>query len=413
MARFSLRFIALCLGAVIGIYHLRQEYLRFETSDVPVHSTVKGSRNDRVEFGTQITSTNPPASYASKLLNKVFLETCDNTTIIPDMPVNHIPMGQPVDPYQIVLLVSFNKYQYYEAVPYIELLYRDYFQSILYCGPSEPPEHMIINFQMSYVMFELESERDIGGAYIYNCMVQAINKGYDARGILYMSDDVILKVESIREYNWNEIWLADHWKGHNDSETTDLYLASFVDPLNQPKECYLTDVTLPCNKTLSQGWFAKLKGRILMAQDELLEKSKIETERDDQIFTNFLQFLEKRSGGKKRFFKAIADIYYLPKAYWNQFHKLAEVFLKHKLYMEIAVPTILHGLEKLKNHPTTLIGYRHHDPSVVIPIFFNNTDWYAWHPFKLGLLLHGDSNRIQVYCSLFHAHWYRHPRHIK
>ncbi|CAH1800317.1 unnamed protein product, partial [Owenia fusiformis] len=112
------------------------------------------------------------SSNISKFLNKVFQETCYNTTILPNMPVNPKPMKTPVKPYPIVLVVSFNRYKYYDTIPYIELLYRDYFENILYCGPSQPPEDLMIKFQMSYVLFE-QPGNQLDGAYIYNCTMQA------------------------------------------------------------------------------------------------------------------------------------------------------------------------------------------------------------------------------------------------
>ncbi|CAH1777236.1 unnamed protein product [Owenia fusiformis] len=241
--------------------------------------------------------------------------------------------------------------------------------------------------------------------------MQAINMNYDARGILYMSDDVLLKVESLREFNMSEIWLSNYKYGED--ERRDLFIASYIDQINGPKQCHTNNLTLPCNFTNRHIQpFIALKRQLLNVHTEILNKITLEIH-DDKFFTNFLQSLEERSGGKKRFFKTIVDIYYLPKSYWEQFNRLAEVFLKHRVFMELAVPNILHGIEILNDHPVTLLEARNISRSQMIPILFRKKAWYAWHPFKLGTMAHGDKDTIQAYCSLFHGQWYRNPQFIK
>ncbi|CAH1800318.1 unnamed protein product, partial [Owenia fusiformis] len=270
------------------------------------------------KFGSELPHI---SSNISKILNKVFQETCNNTKILSNMPVNSIPMMPPVRPYPIVLVVSFNRYKYYDTIPYIELLYRDYFENILYCGPSQPPEDLMIKFQMSYVLFE-QPGNQLDGAYIYNCTMQAINMNYDARGILYMSDDALLKVESLVDYNMSAIWQSNYVYGVNDRR--DLHLASYTDQVKGPKECDEENFKLPCNKTPEQIWFGYLKKEIINTHNELLAKVTMEQETEDKLFTNFLQTLEEMSGGKMRYFKTIVDVYYIPKGYWKQFYRLAE-----------------------------------------------------------------------------------------
>ncbi|CAH1800319.1 unnamed protein product, partial [Owenia fusiformis] len=208
------------------------------------------------------------------------------------------------------------------------------------------------------------------------------------------------------------IWQSNY--AYEVNERRDLHLASYTDQEKGPKECVEENFKLPCNKTPEQIVFGYLKKEIINTHNELLAKVTMEQETEDKLFTNFLQTLEENSGGKMRYFKTIVDVYYIPKSYWDQFYRLAEVFLQHKIYMEIAVPSILRGIEKnISDQPVTLLEGRQYARSKMVPILFKNKEWYSWHPFKLGKIQSGDNDTIQAYCSLFHGNWYRNPINIE
>ena len=77
------------------------------------------------------------------------------------------------------------------------------------------------------------------------------------------------------------------------------------------------------------------------------------SQNDLRIVENFLKFIKLNSGPAANVTKVcagfVSDIFYLPRAHFGSFRLISEIFRKHRVYVEIAVSTILAGLDYFKN----------------------------------------------------------------
>jgi hypothetical protein len=289
----------------------------------------------------------------------------------------------------INLLVTFNNQPYPRNIEIIRHIYGSYFKNIIFCGINiigvlNQTKYSFKKFD-SYTFIDV----DVGwsGVSHYFCMTKAIEMKFSTEGILLMSDDVLLKYWRLDKYDLKKIWYPFKLECKQE----------LVINSTNPGWAHWSEQHL---NSLIEIWkyFDKIKnGSILVEKDF------------KKISENYVKTIAYNSRNTTGIFKNSthakvcscfgSDIFYLPKAYFEKFHFISKLFKSHDLHLEIALPTILAGLEKNDANQILTGTYYWH----ILNFEFYNGDYdkagIFLHPAKLSEYV--GTNAGKMYCEKF------------
>jgi len=234
---------------------------------------------------------------------------------------------------KIILLITFNTAPYPQNIDFIRHVYGGYFKNIIFCGKN------IINIlnQTKYSFKKFDSytfiDVDVGweGTSHYFCMTKAIEMKFSTEGILLMSDDVLLKYWNLDKYDLKKIWYP--FKLECKQELT----------LNSTSPGWAHWNTYNLDKLI----------RILKQLNEIINKPELVENEHFEMAKNYMETMSFNSITSSENSKTTkvcscfgSDIFFLPKSYLPKFHYISNIFRSYDLHLEIALPTILSGMEK-------------------------------------------------------------------
>lgn len=93
----------------------------------------------------------------------------------------------------------------YDLIPMFEVIYREQFRNILYCGdPHESIEIFLRKYQLSED--RSFSFLPIHTKYTYECVLGAIEMGFNVDGYIMTSDDALINSWNIPKLNTSTLW---------------------------------------------------------------------------------------------------------------------------------------------------------------------------------------------------------------
>ncbi|KAI9550520.1 hypothetical protein GHT06_005840 [Daphnia sinensis] len=95
----------------------------------------------------------------------------------------------------------------YEMIPMFEVVYREHFRNILYCGS---PHDSIEIFLRKYQLSEDRSFSflPIHSKYTYECLLGALEMGYNVDGWIMSTDDALINSWNIHQMNYSKLWYS-------------------------------------------------------------------------------------------------------------------------------------------------------------------------------------------------------------
>ena len=320
-------------------------------------------------------------------ITAVYKETCERRNqTLPNY--EHIHFAQPWTQFDDILLVITFNTPHYESIPYVETLYRPFFPNILYCGSSSVNVSQSVgidNVTFSFISYQ-NIEGHAPGSFNYKCMLTAMQMGYDVQGVLVASDDLLLLVHRLSDMRRDLVWYVP--KIHTlTGDFTNFLQCKYG-------SCNIKSVWVP---------WEKYKKVTMAALSEIRDSNKSAT------MSACYRRLLSENGSPERANAALADIFYIPRKLWQSYTDFFEVFLRHKVFLEIAVPTIIRCLganADIDLQP--LFGDakwgKHRDKPWQ---YFIPTRWKSfYHPIKWGFIGktskgRTDSTTIGLYKNLF------------
>ena len=235
----------------------------------------------------------------------------------------------------ITLLITFNREVRPKNIVLLKHIYGSYFNSIVFCGKD------IVNqlnddvgaFKKfdSYTFIELDT---VNGYFHYFCMTKAIEMNYVTDGILLMSDDVLLKYWLLDEFDADKIWYP----------SPALKKSCSVKAYKENKKLHYWE------------WWHTYMGidAVLNLWDyfENVRNSSISIEKENfELIKSYLSRLDERNSYQKipSVCMHASDIFYLNKNSFRAFHLISSLFRRFSVFLELAVPTILAGIEDENN----------------------------------------------------------------
>ena len=261
----------------------------------------------------------------------------------------------------ITLLVTFNLRIFEQNIPTLIHMYRSFFRNIAFCGANlvkifDELRGRDRELFDSYTFIEFDSDN---GFYHYHCMSKAAQMNYNTDGVLLASDDVVFKTWNMKSVNSSRIWYSQKLEPNAETHEKGLYSYWYWWETNYPRLQKLFNYTQMILSGPTNEWTLKEIAHI----------------------KEYINCLEVHRTKK---FVAVggSDWFYLPRHKFEIFPTISRLFRKHVIFLEIAVPTILIGLDDDKQ-PEILNGiYRWHAPFDFLAEY-SNVMHFA-HPFKLS-----------------------------
>ncbi|CAH1790235.1 unnamed protein product, partial [Owenia fusiformis] len=282
----------------------------------------------------------------------------------------------------VALLIVFNT-AHYEVIPLLENMYRPSFPKILYCGPEEIPQNILKWFNISFISYGKSTEHHPDGAANYECLTMAFSLRLNVTGYIFLGDDVMFYFWNLN-FPKNDIWSSPQSIGDLSRRIT--------------KECTynrgLKDWFCPVAKW---PWWADYRFEILEALGSLKDLSKV-----SPVVQECLGNLIYRNGAHNRVNRGYADIYFVPIRYANEFIELSTIFWQHRVWLEIAVPTILNCIADRRPHVLpgkSIDDYSElrNQPWVHYP---DHMDKVFFHPAKLGPVIDQSQDHMYYFCDI-------------
>ena len=229
----------------------------------------------------------------------------------------------------ITLLITFNIQIRKFTIELIKHIYGSYFKNIIFCGKN------IANFlnesRGEFKRFDDFTFIDLDttfGYFHYYCMTKVIEMNFNTKGVLLMSDDVLLKYWSLEKLDINKIWFPDKI------------------------ECsYELNSSLDSGWTWWNGWYGKTPYRNLLNHINKLKNLKeFDKTEYGKMLKEYELFLQHNSKNDSNSTTVIcshmgSDTFYVPKSKFKFFHFISNLFRHYNIFLELAVPGILSGLD--------------------------------------------------------------------
>ena len=106
----------------------------------------------------------------------------------------------------LLLIVAMNSLRY-DMIPMFEVIYREQFQNVLYCGS---PHDSIEIFLRKYQLSEDRSFSflPVHSKYTYECLLGALEMGYNVDGWIMTSDDALINSWNVPAMNNSKLWYS-------------------------------------------------------------------------------------------------------------------------------------------------------------------------------------------------------------
>ena len=208
----------------------------------------------------------------------------------------------------ILLLVNFN-HPFYQNIPLIKRLYNRIFPNMVFYGTEKSNK---------YNVKKIDSAK---GYLSYIGLADAMEHHRNYTGYLLINDDVFLNPWTIGDLDQSRVW-----EGPKRPITLGKFRRTDIWSWWKHPRWGLSKCLLARNESIS-------------THPELLEIASTAVEKD----------AENRIQGC---YRGRSDVLYVPKQFSNQFIALSQIFYKHKVFLEIAIPTIIRMTVKKSNRQT-------------------------------------------------------------
>ena len=219
----------------------------------------------------------------------------------------------------ILLIIVYNV-PFYDTIPLIRAMYTDAFPNIVICGTETSSKYKILVVKTAV------------GAYGYACMTEAIRQRPHFKGYLYLNDDMIVDWWRFVQFDKSKIWIG---------------FPAFFPGYKLSGDKFIIHYPV---------WAQNRMRKLLPAVENVYKKLNAIREKSDKAgllpdlyVDKAFRTLRMNGNGSYFAFAATSDIFYMPGRFTTHFVALSEIFYDNKVFLEIAVPTIISMLDRRSN----------------------------------------------------------------
>ncbi|GFO05681.1 conserved uncharacterized protein [Plakobranchus ocellatus] len=290
---------------------------------------------------------------------------------------SHLPLnlndlsltGQGVDFFNdILVVVTFHYSDFYQNILYLEAAYRTIFPNLIYCGPNRVQFQAAMD-SLSYKRRVSFIEADVSCGYLaYSCVLEAMRTGYNVTGYLHISDDVLINPWAFTGMNKSRVWAT--------------------------KSRHYTLDTFGFEKNWE--WWRRPVGETAFrhAVQDIFTSDRPAEVRPWQKMLSSLEDAADRPG---MIMRGLSDAYFIPRRLQEEVSWYFSKFQQNSVFLEIAVPVVLYGLEPASDIES-ISGLSIEGDQRSKMWSFYDPDSHYLHPIKLA-----EKKWIHHFCSTFLA----------
>ncbi|CAF0852096.1 unnamed protein product [Brachionus calyciflorus] len=273
------------------------------------------------------------------------------------------------------ILITFNHEPYEKNIVILDLLYKNHFQNVIFCGSRILDKlAQVRGLRKKFDSYNFIQMINFGsGDHHYLCMSKAIEMGFKTDGFLLLSDDILIKFWNFKKFDSTKVWYP-----------FDLILGTVMDA-----NLKLPWVHWPNVRNLISLWKV-LEGMV----GENLDNT------ETKIVKEYLRIIDSNQafvGNGTKVKGAGSDIFYVPKIKFESCYYMTNMMRKYGVYLELAVPMLMAGLE---NNQSVQIMNGHFEwfgRALDFVSLYQKIDFY--HPFKLSTIV--NENPGKQYCKFY------------
>jgi hypothetical protein len=241
----------------------------------------------------------------------------------------------------ITLLVSFNQEPSLDVLILLKYIYSSYFKNIIFCGPKMIFAYENLKYQEKMLdgltFLELETQ----GSFHYSCMTKAIELGLNTRGLLLISDDVLLKYwRFAKEFNFDRMGVSFVGLKSNGFEENeyDNFTCKYEMKADGSNWHYWST---------TNGFSAV--NRVWISFEHFLrdstQKLKFESDRIRRFMASVNNHADVHNSSRVKVCIYGSDIFYIPESKFEDFHYFSGLFRQNGVFLELALSTLIAGLD--------------------------------------------------------------------
>ncbi|GAB6020484.1 hypothetical protein CHUAL_003172 [Chamberlinius hualienensis] len=285
----------------------------------------------------------------------------------------------------ILLVVVFN-FPHINNIRMLEAVYRDHFPNILFCSETQTLNNLFEKINSSWMTWRTNGISFVNasviyqGWYGYECAVRAIEMNYNVDGYMLLGDDILFKFWKILPFNYERSRIQNDTYGPH---------------------CYQNRYDDKSSSFQWGPWWPRKCGKkgTNLALDEIVSISENSSDSRSTLFKQYINNRYSNEVNMTLVSYSMSDFYYISGKDSAMFSEVIKVFLKHKVYLDIAVPTTLSGCRALEPQTDdgffgTSVWYSNRK----VPFKFLYNDSVYVHPVKMNALVEG-SDLLKKYCT--------------
>ena len=202
---------------------------------------------------------------------------------------------------------------------------------------------------------------------------------YTVDGYLFIADDLLLLLNPVSNLPHDRVWFIPE----KEIRTGDMKVL---------RECQFG----MCDFFPSWVWWKDYRNESISVLTDMKQKGE-----KFWIFNRCFNDLKRINGAELRLNGGYSDIYYIPHRLSSDFLELSHLFLDHRVFLEIAVPSVIRCLTSTDIEP--LPGLRNWFESRDHPWnFFSRSHLFGQtclHPVKWSRMNEGSHNLTSMFCD--------------
>ncbi|CAF0813496.1 unnamed protein product [Brachionus calyciflorus] len=240
----------------------------------------------------------------------------------------------------------------------LDNLYKNHFQNVIFCGGKIlnklSGERGLRKKFDSYTFIEMINFDY--GRHHYFCMSKAIEMGFKTQGFLLLSDDIMIKIWNLKKMDSTKVWFS-------------------------------SDIILGLDPSSKIEWYhwSKVRNYVyLLNHLKKIDESNLSNS-ETRIVKDYLKNINLNQEFVSNVTKVTytgSDIFYIPKEKFASCYYINRRMRRYRVFLEIAVPMILAGLDTNKNIQKLNGYYEWNKKPLNYDLNYKQIDFF--HPFKLS-----------------------------
>ena len=273
--------------------------------------------------------------------------------------------------HDVALVVMFN-WPEYDNVRYIEVMHRNLFPVIIYCGDNANKfanATMGIERGLSFIDIPV-----VKGDRGYRCMVGAARMSFNVSGFLLIGDDTLVNTWQFQGMDKSKVWM--------------------MEPNFQ--KCSSGTVKQSVSGTKWEWWNDRSEGqKLISVLGDLQKKLDLPEMQRDPHLPKFFSNLRDNTGTIDGCVHGVSDIFYVPKTHAVAMTTVFNHFDSHHQVLELVAPITLYGLAN-KSNILIIRGRNLWESDRNNPwAFYDPEGSHFLHPVKLS-----NSTNVQILCQV-------------